>query len=134
MTAYVKALIAFLRTIKYNGTALDVYQAGRVPSSAAFPYLTATIAQGDMFTTTFQTVLLWCKIGTGGASAADTQRAAILDTIRNLVPYQGYRLNYDGGIAMIYRNPADFTSYYDDPEDNTVIGARISLMITHYEE
>ena len=132
MTNYAKALIAFLRQIVVGATTIEVYQSEQVPDDATFPYLTVEIAQGDAFDTTYQTVFLWCQIG-ASRNTAEIQRAAILDSIRDLVPNKGAKLQYAGGMAMIYRN-SDFTRYYNDPDDNTVIGARISLMIRHYEE
>lgn len=133
MTNYSKAIVAFFRTVAVGAGTLKVYQANQVQKTTTFPYLTIEITDGDTFQRTWPVARLWCQIGSGGRDVAEAQRAAILDNIRIKIPYQGYLLRFTGGFAMIFRgNP--FIQFYNDPDDTTILGARIALEVTHYEE
>lgn len=133
MTNYVKAWIAFLRQVLVGSAPIEVYHSGQVPDDATFPYLEAPVVQGEIATGSYVTLFLWCQIGSS-RNTAEIQRATLLDEIRTLIPAKGAKLRYAGGMAVVYRNTADFLTYYNDPDDKTVIGARISLLINHYEE
>ena len=140
MTGLHTALQTFWSQFTY-GTAIPAYEQGNVPETVRdpvtgnsiptpYPYITYEVAQGAYFGATFLTAFVWVK----KTGAWDVKRAAILDNIALAIPDEGVTLTLtDGtGAVALYRNDAGFVSYYDDPEDASVAGGRISVEIHYY--
>lgn len=131
MTALHQALYAFWSQFLYGNTPIPAYLSGKVPNNATFPYITFEVQKGDIFSASVLTAFIWVKAGSG--INANAIRASIMDDIARAIPMQGTRMNFNGGYVTIFRNPSTFMSYYDDPEDSTVIGGRISYEVHFYE-
>lgn len=127
MKALQRALTRFWQGFSYGGMPLKAFLSGHVPSGTSFPYITYEVAQGEAFRDTVLTAFVWCK-----GQEANVQRAEILDLIAQAIPTPGRKLPLDGGFVMLYRNPANFQSFYDDPEDVTVLGGRTSYEVRFY--
>lgn len=131
MTAFHQALYAFWSQFLYNSKPIPAYLSGKVPNNATFPYITFAVQKGDIFSASVLTAFIWVKAGSG--INANQIRASIMDDIARAIPMQGTRINFTGGYATIFRNTSAFMSYYDDPEDASVIGGRISYEVHFYE-
>ncbi|MFA5378768.1 MAG: hypothetical protein WC455_23655 [Dehalococcoidia bacterium] len=129
MTGIHGALQAFWGGFTY-GTAIKAYPQGNVPSTATYPYITYEAAEGAYWGATILTAFVWVK----KVSGVDwqVQRAAILDLIKASIPEAGTHLDYADGNVFIRRNPTNFMSYYDDPNDASIVGGRISYEATFY--
>jgi len=126
VTGLNKALVAF-----WAALGIPVYLAGKAPDGAAYPYVAIQIAVGDAFNATPITAVAWFKASSG--DSANAARAAYLDAVSEAIPPQGARVNTGSGYLLLDRNDTEFMSYYDDPTDNSVIGARVSYYIRAYE-
>jgi hypothetical protein len=135
MTGIHGALQAFWGGFTY-GTAIPAYETGKVPKNkdgvptVTFPYITYEVIEGAYWGSTFLTAFVWVKKAEG--TDWQVQRAAILDLIKAAIPEGGMHLDYADGNLFIRRNPTNFMSYYDDPNDATVAGGRISYEATYY--
>jgi hypothetical protein len=113
------------------GTAIPAYEQSKVPSDAAYPYITYEAAEGAYWGQTYLTAFIWVKKVEG----TDWQliRAEILDLIKEQFPVEGPKvLTFADGHLTMRRNPANFASYYDDPNDASVVGGRISYEATYF--
>lgn len=128
MRAVNEALFAFFSRFYFDGRNIPVYLTEFVPNDAIFPYITIEAVDGAPFGETVLTAFLWFK-----GDNVNADRAMVLDQIRAAFPYDGDLLQLsDGGMIAVFPNPADFISYYQDPEDDTVHGARISYEVRFY--
>lgn len=130
MTEFHQALYAFWSQFLYNNVSIPAYLSGKVPNNATFPYITFDVAHGDGFSSSVLTAFIWIKAGSG--INANAIRASILDDIERAIPITQTRIDYDGGFAYLSRNDTDFITYYDDPEDASVIGGRVSYIVRFY--
>lgn len=133
MTDVHKALTAFWGSFSFGGEAIPAYLSGHVPDGAAFPYITFEVADGSAMSRSVLTAIVWCRAVSG--LNVNAQRAAILDSIAAAIPEEGTLVRLPGGgMLALYRNSAGFQSYYDDPEDASVIGGRTSYEIAFYHD
>lgn len=126
MTAYHMALLAF-----WQGFGLPVFLSGCVPDGQAFPYITLDIVRPDTLATTVASAISWHRVGADTLNPM-TERAALMDAIDAAIPPQGVRLDFEGGFAVLRRNPAEWHSYLVDPDDDSIIGGRSSYEVTYY--
>lgn len=120
ITSINTALMAF-----WSQFGVPVFLSGHVPQGTAYPYITIDIKTGAFGTTTTLTAFDWHKISpTTGLAAANTERANLMDQIAAAIPNQGTRIPITGGFIKLERNDSAFQEYYDDPEDDTVLGGR----------
>lgn len=123
MTYVHKALYAF-----WASFGIPAYLTGHVPDEATLPYITFEVVDGEPFSSNFLTAFVWVKQdGTGNET-----RAKYLDRIREAIPADGTQLYLPDGMLMLYRNGSSFLSYYDDPEDDTILGGRVSYQVNYY--
>ena len=126
MTAYHTAMLDFWEQFD-----VPVFMSGCVPRNTDFPYLTLDIVQPDVLATTVAAVISWHRIGDNTAQPM-AERAALMDAIDAALPPQGVRIDFEGGFAVLRRNPAEWHSYLVDPDDASVIGGRSSYEVTYY--
>lgn len=110
---------------------LPVFLSGHVPEDQPFPYFTIEIGQSDAFSDSVLTAFDWHKIPNPEESNANimAERADLMDRIAAAIPPQGVKIPLPAGLLILFRNSADFQTYYDDPEDESVIGGRTSYEI-----
>lgn len=136
MTGLHRALNAFWSGFIHGGRAIPAYLSGRVPEydpqtggawtdDALFPYITYEAIEGTAFGQSTTTAFVWLR----KSPTADAARAAIMDLIRAAIPYEGVRIPCEDGYIQLFPNESGFLSYYDDPEDKSILGARISCEI-----
>lgn len=125
MTALHKALYAF-----WSSFGLPAFLAGHVPKEQGFPYVTFEVSEGAAFGRTFLTAVAWYQEESG--ANVNAQRSSFLDAVKTRIGPGGLRLDSGGAFCAIYPNDAEFLSYYDDPEDDKVHGARVSYQIDFY--
>jgi hypothetical protein len=130
MTALHTALQTFWSGFTY-GTAIKAYEQGNVPGTATYPYITYEAVEGAYWGATFLTAFVWVKKVSGTDWQA--QRAAILDIIKAQFPTEGVKvLAFADGNLTLRRNSVNFMSYYNDPNDASVVGGRISYEAGFY--
>lgn len=138
MTDLHKVLTAFWGGFSFSGRAIPAYLSGRVPDrnpdtgeawtdAALYPYITYEAVEGASFGANVLTAFVWLR----KSPTADAARAQIMDIIRAAIPYEGVRIPCGDGYVELYPNDSGFLSYYDDPEDKDVLGARISYEIRY---
>lgn len=112
---------------------VPAYLSGHVPDGTPFPYLTFDVSAEDTFNSTYLTVFDWHKQKADGTNI-NAERATLMDKIADAIPYCGVVLELpsDTGYVLLTRNESGFQSYYDDPEDATVIGGRTSYRVNFY--
>ncbi len=130
MTELHKALYGFWSQFQDENQPIKAYLNGLVPRSATFPYITFEVVEGAFFGFSVLTAICWCKKENG--QDANAQRARILDAIALALPEGGTRVSFSGGMVVLQRNEAGFLSYYDDPQDSTVLGGRVSYQIQYF--
>lgn len=126
MTSYHQALTAFWSKFTSGGNAVTAYLSGHVPDNAPFPYITFDVAKPDAMGAIPLTAFNWHQAESG--KNVNAERAALLDQIASAIPVEGVKLLCGDGFIILERNTADFQSYYDDPEDDSVIGGRTSYI------
>lgn len=113
----------------WAGFDIPAYLSDAVPSSAELPYITFEAVDGDAMTGTILTAFNWHR----RTSAVNSVRAAKLDQIARAIPVNGTRLALpSGGFLMLYRNSANFQSYYAEPNDQNVVAGRTSYEVQFY--
>lgn len=130
MTGIAKALAQLWGGFIHDGQKIPAYLSGHVPKDATFPYFTFETAEGGFLGGNVLTAFVWLKSENG--QGINAQRAKILDAVRQAIPVAGRVLRFSGGCCAIYPNADNFLSFYDDPEDKTVYGGRISYEIRFY--
>lgn len=126
MTGLHRALYGF-----WSSFGMEAYLTGHVPKAAGYPYVTFEASEGAAFGKTYLTAFAWYKAASG--ENVNARRAAFLDAVRDRIGPGGLRLDGDGVLCAIYPNEVNFLSYYDDPEDADVAGARVSYRMDYYE-
>ncbi len=133
---YSEALYQFWSGFSDDGAPMDVYLTGQVPNDAVFPCVTYELIQGSAFGRTPTTAFVWIRQAAG--VNVKEKRDAFFQQVRAAIPESGRILRYDGGMAVLYRNPNDFTSSYDpEGEEGNVTmgpirGGRVSYEIVFY--
>lgn len=112
---------------------LPVFLSGHVPEDQPFPYFTIEIGQADAFSDSVLTAFDWHKIQNPETSNANimAERADLMDRIAAAIPPHGVKIPLPAGFLILFRNSADFQTYYDDPEDESVLGGRTSYEIRY---
>lgn len=118
-----KALYAF-----WSSFGIPAYLTGHVPDEAELPYITFEVVDGEPFSSNYLTAIVWVKQN----GAGNEIRASYLDKFKNAIPWDGTQLYLPDGMLMLYRNGSNFLSYYDDPEDDTILGGRVSYQVNYY--
>ncbi len=108
----------------WSSFGLPAYLSGHVPDGASLPYITFEIGDGEPFSRTFLTAIVWAK--------DNATRAGALDRIAESIPPDGVSIPISSGMLTLYRNGGSFMSYYDDPEDKTILGGRVSYQVNFY--
>lgn len=132
MTGVHQALYGFWSQFTWDGIAIPAYLEGHVPSGAAFPYFTFSVADSRAFATSVVTATVWCRAESG--VNVNAQRAAILDSVGKALPEADLRLDFPGGFAMLRRGSGDFHSYITDEDDKSVVGGVTRCELTAYHE
>ena len=128
MTALHTALQTFWAGFTYSAVAIPAYPNNNVPDTATYPYITYEVVDTEPFGETIVTAFIWVE----KTGAWQAKLAAILDSIAAAIPTQGAAVSLTGGHLILTRNPANFQSYYDDPNDPTIAGGRVSYFIRSY--
>lgn len=124
MTGLHNALYSF-----WSGFGMPVWLAGHVPKTAKLPYLTIEMQEGSAFGHTFLTAIAWFR----DSGKVNVERSAFLDAVKNKIGPGGVKVDSSGALFVLRPNDTNFLSYYDDPEDETIFGARVSYIIQYYE-
>lgn len=112
---------------------IPVFLTGHVPERQTYPYITIDIKNGAFAETGILTAFDWHKIApSSGFAAANQERANIMDLIAAAIPNQGVRIPITGGFIKLERNGSSFQEYYDDPEDQNVIGGRNAYQVRYF--
>lgn len=132
MTDTQRALKIFWSQFSLRGEPIKAYLTGRAPKGEEYPIIMYEAIEGAFFASNILTAFVWLKERSG--NDVDAERAEILDQIARAIPEQGARIYLPNaaGMLKLERNPSGFLSAYDDPEDKTVLGGRISYQITYY--
>lgn len=113
----------------WAGFNLPAYLSDAVPSNAQLDYITFEAVDGDAMTGTILTAFNWHR----RTPNVNAERAGVLDEIARAIPVNGVRLALpSGGFLMLYRNSAEFQSYYEDPNDPNVVAGRTSYEVQFY--
>ena len=108
----------------WSSFGIPAYLSGHVPDNASLPYITFEVGDGEPFSSTFLVAIVWTK--------DNATRAGYLDKIAEAISADGSTIALDNGMLAIYRNSGGFMSYYDDPEDKTILGGRVSYQVNFY--
>ena len=128
-----KALQSFWSSFHNGLDTVPAFLSGHVPRGQAYPYITFDVTQAEPIGSTILTAYNWHKLNDmTGIGPANLERADLLDQIAAAIPPEGKVLPAGNGYLAIYRNAADFQTYYDDPQDEKVIGGRTSYEIHFY--
>lgn len=130
MTSYHQALTKFWSQFTSGDKSVPAYLSGHVPDGAPFPYITFDVAIPDALGAIPLTAFNWHQAASG--VNVNAERAALLDQIAAAIPVEGVKLPCGDGFIILERNTANFQSYYDDPEDDSVIGGRTSYIVRFY--
>lgn len=113
----------------WAGFGIPAYLSDAVPSNARPTYITFDAVDGAAMSGTILEAYAWYD----RTSTVNADRAAKMDEIARAIPQSGTRLMLpSGGFLMIYRNEANFQSYYQDPENANVVAGRTSYEIQFY--
>lgn len=124
------ALWAFWRQFALDDTQIVAYQAGVVPSDAAFPYITFEAPRADAFGTLPLTAHLWVR--SNNPAEAIAQRIAWMEAVEQAIPDGGVMLRLPVGFLMLRRSSGDFLYPGTDEEDATVLNVRVGYEVTYY--
>lgn len=123
MTGFQQSIMALLGQL-----GLPVYLSGQLPGSAPFPYITCTMGSAAFGGPVPITATVWFLGRKGNA-----QRTEACDRIRALIPEEGVKLRFDGGMAVVHRGSSDFISLVTDATEPRSLGARIRLTVKLYD-
>ena len=126
MTDFHTALLDF-----WEQFGVPVFLQGVVPTDQTFPYITIEITRPAGMATTVLVAYDWHRRG-GATLQPMTERAELMGRIAEAIPESGVRLDFDGGFAILQRNPAQFQSYTVDEDDASIIAGRTSYELTYY--
>lgn len=120
-----RALYAF-----WSSFGIPAFLSGKVPDNTTFPYITFEVLDGESLSKNVLTAFVWCKAESG--ENVNAQRASYLDRIAEAIPENGAVVYLREGMLALYRNESGFLSYYDDPNDGSVVGGRVSYQVNFY--
>nr|MBR4281674.1 hypothetical protein [Clostridia bacterium] len=124
MTELKKALYAF-----WSQFGVRAFLDDDVPADAELPYITYNVSESDLNGQTLQTAFAWCGKEKPYGNA---WRTTMMDRIAEAIPVNGRIIRVGSGYVIIYRNDASFLSDWKDPNDPSVIGARVGCILQHY--
>ncbi len=133
---YSDALHAFWSSFTDDGAPIDAYLSGHVPDDALFPCITYENIQGACFGRVPTAAFVWIQQGPG--INVKEKREAFFAQARKEIPESGRVLRYDGGMAVLYRQPNEFLQAYDPSEKEGQItafpvrGGRVGYEIVFY--
>lgn len=108
---------------------MPAYLQDSVPDTAALPYITYEVTRPPAFDALPLVAIAWFPPSMDG----NMQRTAFQDAVELLIPESGVMLPVgDEGFIVLDRNPSGFISDYQDQEDKTIIGARVSYNVRFY--
>lgn len=126
MTDFHMALLGF-----WGQFGVPVFIQGVVPTDQPFPYVTIEIARPAALGTAVLVAYDWHRRGDATPQPM-AERAELMGRIASAIPESGARIDFDGGFAILHRNPAQFQSYAVDEEDESIIMGRTSYELTYY--
>ena len=126
MRNYAEALQAF-----FSSLGLPVYLQGKIPREASFPYVTYTPKQGDGLTTGQQLFFAFFKREDN--ADAFVQRAEFIESVKQMIPHEGVKIEYEKGRVVAERANNSFWTYFDDPTDRSILGVRFALNMRYFE-
>lgn len=104
----------------------NVYLSGEVPDTAKLPYLTYEYNVPSSFGGTVLTAIYWTD--------NLNDRIGFMDAARHAIPTEGVRIQTADGLINLFPNESTFLSFYDDPSDPSIKGARVSYEAYFYEK
>lgn len=135
-TAAYKALYTFWAGFSSDSSPLPAYYTGHVPhipstdTLVSMPYITFEVIDCPPFGSASLTASAWFKTASG--YNARLKAANFFDQVKQKLPYQGTCLPCDGGFLILYPNTASFLTFMDDPDDDTIVRARVSYEAYYY--
>lgn len=123
MTSLKAVLFAF-----WSRLDLPAYLSDCVPDDAQLPYLTYSVTQPALNSSTVLTVFNWHRRDSDG----NTARSGMMGQIAQMIPVGGVMLPVDDGYIILRRNDADFQMDWQDDTDRDVIAGRTSYILTYY--
>lgn len=93
------------------------------------PYITYEVTRPPALDSLPLVAIAWFPPTVDG----NMRRTAFQDAVELLIPETGIMLPVgDEGFIVVDRNPSGFISDYQDQEDKTIIGARVSYLVRFY--
>lgn len=113
----------------WAGFDMPAYQAELVQDGAKLPYITYEVVRPPAMSVLPLTAFAWFPRSVDG----NMRRTAWMDAVEIAIPESGLLLPVEGeGYIKLERNTSGFLRDYQDPEDNTIIGARVSYLVRFY--
>ena len=113
----------------WAGFDMPAYLQDSVPDGAPLPYITYEATRPPGMNSLPLVAIAWFPPSVDG----NMQRTAFQDAVGTAIPEGGVLLPVDdNGFLVLDRNPSGFVSDYQDSEDKTVIGARVSYLTRFY--
>lgn len=113
----------------WSGFDMPAYLQDSVPKDAALPYITYEVTRPPAMESLPLVAIAWFPPTVDG----NIRRTAVQDMIEEAIPEGGVRLPIDDdGFLVLDRNPSGFIADYQDPEDTSIIGARVSYLTRFY--
>ena len=132
-----KALYAFWSGFTSDDAKMAAYYTGHVPKipgsdqiAVEMPYITFEAVDCPPLGSTVLTATGWFKSSSGYNGRI--KAAEFFDEVKGKIPPQGTRVMCDGGFVLLYPNNAAFLTYMDDPDDENIVGARVSYEAYFY--
>ncbi len=135
-TAAYTALYTFWAGFSSDGSALPAYYTNHVPRAngtgtpVSMPYITFEVVDCPPFGAASLTASAWFRAADG--YNARLEAADFFDQVKRKLPHQGVRLVCDGGLLLLYPNTSSFLTFMDDPEDDTIVRARVGYEAYYY--
>lgn len=93
------------------------------------PYITYEVTRPSALSALPLTAIAWFP----GSVDGNMRRTAFQDQVELLIPEGGIMLPVgDDGFIILDRNPSGFVSDYQDQEEPSIIGARVSYLVRYY--
>ena len=113
----------------WSGFDMPAYLQDSVPDGAELPYITYEVTRTPAMNSLPLVAIAWFPPTVDG----NIRRTAVQDMIADAIPEGGVKLPIDGGgFLVLDRNPSGFLMDYQDPEDTSIIGARVSYLTRFY--
>ena len=114
----------------WSSFGVPAYIQARIPRETQLPYITFTVEVGAALETVYLTAFTWHQAASG--ENVMQERARLMDSIAAAIPEAGLIVDAEDGYMRIERGRGAWLSYYDDPDDPSVIGGRIAYTVTYY--